>query len=90
MMRCDCSALLQVLVVGPRHGTWGIERYGITPCKVCALQPLVLQAAQYQHSSMLPLSLGPAPTAMLLAVSALSIGGLQAVPALLHVIIAAG
>lgn len=26
--------LLQVLVVGPRHGAWGIERYGVAPCKV--------------------------------------------------------
>lgn len=38
LMGCACPALLQVLVVGPRHGTWGIERYGMTPCKVCGLR----------------------------------------------------
>lgn len=24
----------QVMVVGPRHRAWGIERFGVTPCKV--------------------------------------------------------
>ena len=26
-----------VLVVGPRWGPWGVERYGLAPCKVCGV-----------------------------------------------------
>lgn len=35
----------QVLVVGPRYGSWGTEKYGVTPSQVDALEfyPAVLQ-----------------------------------------------
>jgi hypothetical protein len=51
------------MVVGPRHGAWGVERYGVTPCKADALdfytgalqqQLRELQQLQHQVRHQLP------------------------------------
>lgn len=46
--------LLQVLVVGPRYGSWGTERYGVAPCKVrlatCIPYPGVLVSTAASHA----------------------------------------
>jgi hypothetical protein len=34
MLFASACLLLQVLVVGPRYGSWGTERYGVAPRQV--------------------------------------------------------